>query len=85
MNTLEKYQELKRLLVEKQREADKSAGALDEILKQLSKDYKCKSLKQGRELLAKIQEKEKTFQERFETRLNKFKKKFDRQLVVERE
>ncbi len=77
MNTIEKFQDLKRLIAEKQREADKSAGALDEILKQLNKEYDCKTLKQARELLAKMKEREQKALKKFELRLKKFQKKYD--------
>lgn len=76
MNHLEEFQELKRLVVEKQSQADKAAGALEEILKRLRKEFKCKTLKEAKARLAELTETEEKLKKRFESRLGKFKKKY---------
>ncbi len=76
MNHLEEFQELKRLVVEKQSEADKAAGALAEILKRLRKEFKCKTLKEAKAKLGELNQTEERIQKKFELKLRKFKKKY---------
>lgn len=56
-DALDTYQRLKRAAESKQREADRAAGALEQTMARLRKEFGCKSLKEAK---AKLQELEAT-------------------------
>lgn len=79
---LEEFQRLKSRIAEKQREADKAQGALDEIMKQLKEDFGCDSLEEAREMLNRLEAKEQALAAKFIKRLRAYKKKFGKVLEL---
>lgn len=76
MTNLEKYQQLKKTLDEKQREADKAAGALEQTLKALKAEFQVSSLSEAKELLIKLEKEQKEAEDKFEREFTKLKKEY---------
>ena len=55
MSLLEKYQELKKLCERKRREADRAQGALQQVLDTLKDKFNCSTVKEGEQLLKKLE------------------------------
>ena len=75
-STLKRYMELKKRVEQAQQEVSKAEGALEQIMKQLKKDFGCATLeiaKRKLELLEKQSQKAKT---EFEDAVDKFEQKW---------
>lgn len=59
---------------------DKAQGSLDSLLKTLKSEFDCDSLKEGRELLATIEEDAKIAEEAFQTALKDFNEEWGEKL-----
>ena len=68
------YMKLKGKLEQWQREQDKAAGALEQLMKKLKKDFGCRNLKQAKKLLKKKEMENDEAKERYK----KAKRSFDR-------
>ncbi len=55
MSILEEFQRLKRSVENEQRVSDRASGALRLLLEQLEKDFSCKTVKEGEQLLYKLE------------------------------
>ncbi len=78
---LQKYEELKRKVDGHNRQVDRAAGALDEKMSQLKEEFKCETVQELKELIAKLEKKEESEMEMFESRLKEFKEKWDDDLT----
>lgn len=54
---LRKYQAIKDRVEAAQRESDRAAGALDQLLERLWDEFSCKTIKDGEKLLASLERK----------------------------
>lgn len=54
--TLETFQRLQRRVESLQREHDRSAGALEQVLERLQTEHDCKTIAQAKRKLAKLQQ-----------------------------
>jgi len=61
----------------------KAKGALEQILKQIKKEFGCKNLKEAEALLKKLKEQETKAQQKYEKALTKFQDEWKEQLEDE--
>ena len=73
---VEQYQELKTAVEEKQRTADRAAGAFDQALQQLEKSFGCKTVEEAKARLTLLEAEEQEAKAKFETALEKLKKEW---------
>ena len=79
MSTLEHYTELKEKVGSLTADLNKSRGRLEELTNQLTKKFKCSTLKQAKALLSKLQQRNEENQEEFKERLAEFEEKYGNQ------
>jgi DNA repair ATPase RecN len=84
MADLQDVLDLKKRVERLQREADHAAGALSETMKQLSKEFQCRSLEDAEEKLKQLKKAEAKAQASFEKALAEFEKEFEDDLSSER-
>ena len=73
---LARYQQLKKTADEAQREADRQAGVLVELKKQLKKDFGVGSIGEARALLKKLRKEEAKAETEYEEALDAFTEKY---------
>ena len=77
---LEKYTRLKKDVEVSQQRKDRSQGALDQLMKNLEKDFDCTSLKQAQKKLTNLQKREEETKEEFEEAMEDFEEKWEEKL-----
>ncbi len=78
--TLKKYMRLKKDVETAQQRKDRAQGALDQLMKNLEKDFKCTTLKQAQKKLTNLQEQEEEMKENFVEAMEKFEEKWEDKL-----
>lgn len=73
----DKHHELKMKVEHARREADKAEGSLEELMRQLQKEFGCKSIKEAKKLLARLEKEEKEKEDEFNEALEEFEEQFD--------
>ena len=73
---LKKYQQLKDKVDQAQRQADKAAGALDQLMQQLKKEFDCDSLEEAEKLKTKLQKEEVKKEKEFTDALEEFERQW---------
>lgn len=81
MRTVEDLTDLKEKVERLRREADKAAGALGQAMKQLEKDFDCKTLETAQMLLKVLEKKEIKSKESFDKAIRKFEENWKEELV----
>ena len=76
MIDLKTYNKLKAAVDEKQSEADKAAGAFEQALLQLKKEFGCSTVEEAKIKLAELEEKEKVTAKAYEKCLAEFIEKY---------
>ena len=66
---LDQYSRLKKRIDEKQREKDRSEGALQQTLEQLKKDFNCSSIEKAESLLLKMEKEAKAAEMEYQEEL----------------
>jgi predicted nucleic acid-binding Zn-ribbon protein len=74
--TLDDYQALKRSVEELTRRRDEAKGALAQVMKDIRKDFGCKTLKEAKTLLRKLQEKEQKLYKKYTRAKAEFEEKW---------
>jgi len=72
MISVTRYEELKRMVDDQKRVADRAAGALDRVMIQLKEDFGCSTLKQAVEKEKKLKKEAEKVEAEFKTALEKF-------------
>lgn len=78
--TPERFAALKAKADELAREAERAAGAEEQILRQLKKEFRCSSLEEGEKLLAQVEKDLERAERECEVALAKFEKHFGKLL-----
>ena len=78
---LSKFEELKRTVDEAQQKADRAAGALEQITKQLKNDFDCKSIEETKNKLKQLEKQKEETEQDFEKELKDFKIKWKGRLT----
>ncbi len=78
--TLKKYMRLRKDVETAQQRADRAQGALDQLMKNLEKDFKCTTLKQAQKKLTNLQEQEEEMKKDFMEAMEKFEEKWEDKL-----
>lgn len=71
----QEYQQLKRAVDDKQREADKAAGAFESLTKRLKTEFGCDSVDDAKAKLAALRKQEAKADKDFNSALDEFKRK----------
>ena len=77
---LKKYMRLKKEVETAQQRKDRSQGALDQLKKNLEKDFECTSLKQAQKKLISLQKQEEEVKEEFVEAMEEFEEKWEEKL-----
>lgn len=72
-SSLDDFSELLRRVEKLRSEKDRAAGAYQQLMSRLKKEYGCKTLKQAKRLLARLRSEEDSARERCEKELAAFK------------
>jgi len=83
MIDLNEYNRLKKAVDDKQREANKAAGALEQTVAQIKSEFGCASFADAKRKLAELEEQEKQAESEYNKALKKFKNDFSRHLELE--
>jgi len=76
MSKLDKYMEWKRKVKQAQQEADKAEGALEQIGRELKKDFGCSTLQAVKKKLKILEKQVPKAKAEFENAVEKFKEKW---------
>lgn len=76
MIDLKKFADLKQKAERLQTEIDRSAGARQQLLKQLKDEFDCDSLKEAKVLLKQLQKQEADAEEKFAEDMERFEKEY---------
>jgi peptidoglycan hydrolase CwlO-like protein len=76
MSNLDDYNDLLKKVTAAKERAIRAAGAKDQLLQQLKKDFNCKTLEEGEEELRRLSKELATVQQKFETKFNEFESKW---------
>lgn len=79
-DTLEKYNQLKKQSEEAKQRASEAQGALNQIMKQLKKDFDCDTLEQAETKLKRLRWQGKQLQEKFDKELDEFERQHRQQI-----
>lgn len=74
--TEEAYHRLKEEVGTARANADRAKGALDQLMTRLDTEFQCKSLKEAKALLAKLDSRRERTEEEFETAVNSYEKRW---------
>lgn len=77
MSTLKKYMELKRKVEQAQQKADKAEGALEQVMKQLKKDFDCPTIRDAKKKWSLLKKQEEKMKGTFEEALEEFERKWE--------
>ncbi len=77
MGSLKKYTKLKQKVEEVKQKANKAAGALEEVMKQLKDIFACTTLKAATLKLVLLQKQEKKLIKEFENVVEKFEEEWE--------
>lgn len=72
MPKLDKYLSLKKRVESAQQEADKAEGALSEVMKQLEREFDCKTLNEAKRKLKQLKKQEESSKKAFDDALEEF-------------
>jgi hypothetical protein len=73
---IKRYEELKSSVDKKQRELSRAEGAQQELLKRLSREFDCDSLKDAERLLAQLKKESTKAQKSYEDALEEFQERW---------
>lgn len=73
---LKKLNRLQQQVEQHKRDADRAAGALQQLYQRLRMEFKCMDLKQGKRLLVKLQTQEQELSQQFDVALAEFEKQY---------
>lgn len=73
---LARYTELQEKVQKLQQRRDRAQGALDQVMERLRKEYGCKTIKEAKTLLAKLNTDLDESEQEFETLLTTFEKEY---------
>ena len=76
MSTLQDYLRLKDEVEQAQKQADRSAGALEQSLKRLKDEFDCSSLKEAESMLKTLKKQEQKHRQDFEEALAEFEEEW---------
>ena len=71
-NNLDKYLKLKKKVELAQQQADQAKGALQEIMKQLKKEFGCNTLQEAKKKLKQLERQKKSSKKEFDEAVEKF-------------
>ena len=77
---LKKYMRLKKDVETAQQRANRAQGALDQLMKDLEKDFDCSTLKQAQKKLEALETEEEEAREEFEEAVEQFDEKWNSKL-----
>jgi len=77
MSKLNKYMELKKRVEQAQQEANKAEGALEQVMKQLKKEFGCTTLEQAEKKLSILEKQEQKAKIEFENAIEEFEEKWN--------
>lgn len=80
MATIEEYKRLKKKADKLKQEADEAAGAFNQIMQDLRKEYKVNSLEDAKKLLKKMEKEEARLQKEFDEAMADFEEKWNEKL-----
>jgi len=81
---LERYKHLERVVKAQQRKADKAAGVLEQLKKELLAEFGCRSLAEAKAMLDKLERQEKKAEAAFSVALAEFEKEYGHLLGEEK-
>ena len=76
MSKLKKYMELKKRVEQAQQKADKAEGALEQVMKQLKKDFDCPTLEAAKRKLRLLEKQKQETGTQFEEAVEEFEEKW---------
>ena len=76
MTLLEEFNRLKKDVEQSQRDHDRAAGALDQVMKRLKTEFDCKTIKEAEEKKEQLQKESEVLRGEFEFKLEKLKEEF---------
>ena len=74
---ISKYLKLKARVEKAQQKADKAEGALDEVLKQIKKDFNCNTINEAKRKLKQLKNQSEKLQIEFNKAIEQFEEKWD--------
>ncbi len=77
MSKVNKYLELKKKTEEAQQKADKAAGALSQVMKQLKTEFDCSTLQEAEKQLKQLQKQEKKLTQEFDQAIETYEEKWE--------
>lgn len=77
MSTLQKYLQLKKKVDQSQQEADKAEGALEQVIKQLKKEFGCTTLEEAKKKLKILERQQQKAETEFGDAVEEFEEKWD--------
>jgi len=75
-DNLEKYTQLKRKVEQAQHDADRAEGALEQVMRELRKNFDCSTLEEAQEKLKILKKREVEVGDAFTLALDEFEKKW---------
>lgn len=80
MITETEYQNNKQMIEWLRQQAAKAEGSLNQSMKVLRKEFKCKTLEDAKALLSKLEDEQKLHEEAYREHIRKIKRKYKKQL-----
>jgi len=74
---LKKYMGLKKKVERAQQEADKAEGALEQVMKQLKKEFGCSTLEEAKKKLKVLEKQKQKAEKDFEIAVEEFEEEWD--------
>ena len=74
---MKNYNRLKRKADEAQQTADKAEGALEQVMKQLKKEFDCDSIEKAEKKLEQLKKQESKAKKEFETSVQEFEEEWE--------
>ena len=81
MIDLKVYQKLQTRVTEQQRETDKAQGALEELKRQLKKEFGCDNVREAKTLLAELEQEQEEAERAFTVAMEEFETQFGETLL----
>ena len=82
-NNLDKYLKLKKKVELAQQQADQAKGALQEIMKQLKKEFDCDTLQEAKKKLRQLERQKKSSKKEFDEAVEKFEEDWKEEIEDE--
>ena len=83
VNDAERFLELRRRVEKLQREADRAAGAKDQLLSRMQAEFGCKTVKEAEKRLTREERELQELREGFQAKLSSFEEKWEGVLKCE--